>query len=55
MIMNTKRLLKIAKKWHQRQALKRKRISFRRSISTTSTSTAAVNGCFGVYTSLLFR
>ncbi|XP_019091522.1 PREDICTED: auxin-responsive protein SAUR66-like isoform X2 [Camelina sativa] len=50
-MMNTKKLMKMAKKWQQRAALSRKRISFQRSISTTSRSTAAEKGCFVVYTS----
>ncbi|CAE5958805.1 unnamed protein product [Arabidopsis arenosa] len=50
-MMNTKKLIKMAKKWQQRAALSRKRISFQRSISTTSSSTAAEKGCFVVYTS----
>ncbi|XP_010478318.1 PREDICTED: auxin-responsive protein SAUR65-like [Camelina sativa] len=53
-MINTKKLLKMAKKWHQRAALHRKRISFQRStttITTTSSSTTAVEkGCFVVYT-----
>ncbi|VVA92957.1 unnamed protein product [Arabis nemorensis] len=49
-MMNTTKLIKMAKKWQQRAALKRKRISFQRSISTTSSSTAAEKGCFVVYT-----
>ncbi|KAL1192566.1 Auxin-responsive protein SAUR66 [Cardamine amara subsp. amara] len=50
--MNTKKLIKMAKKWQQRAALKRKRISFQRSSSTTTTSssTSAEKGCFVVYT-----
>ncbi|KAL1218782.1 Auxin-responsive protein SAUR67 [Cardamine amara subsp. amara] len=47
--MNTKKLLKMAKKWQQRAALKRKIISFTRSNFTTSSSTAAEKGCFVVY------
>ncbi|KAL1218784.1 Auxin-responsive protein SAUR67 [Cardamine amara subsp. amara] len=50
MMMNTKKLLKMAKKWQQRAALKRKRISFPRSNSTTTSSTASKKGCFVVYT-----
>jgi len=50
-MMNTKKLLKMAKKWQQRAALRRKRISFHRSTDTTSSSTAAEKGCFVVYTS----
>ncbi|VVA92962.1 unnamed protein product [Arabis nemorensis] len=47
--MNTTKLIKMAKKWQQRAALKRKRISFQRSITTTSSS-AVEKGCFVVYT-----
>ncbi|CAE5958812.1 unnamed protein product [Arabidopsis arenosa] len=50
-MMNTKKLLKMAKKWQQRAALSRKRISFERSVATTSSSTPAEKGCFVVYTS----
>ncbi|XP_019094828.1 PREDICTED: auxin-responsive protein SAUR61-like [Camelina sativa] len=51
-MMNAKKLLKMAEKWQQRTALSRKRISFQRSTSiTTSRSTAAEKGCFVVYTS----
>ncbi|XP_023632637.1 auxin-responsive protein SAUR61 [Capsella rubella] len=51
-MMNTKKLMKMAKKWQQRAALSRKRISFQRSVSTTSSSTtASEKGCFVVYTS----
>ncbi|CAL9216683.1 unnamed protein product [Arabidopsis halleri] len=49
-MMNTKKLIKMAKKWQQRAALHRKRISFQRS-STATISTAAEKGCFVVYTS----
>ncbi|KFK44777.1 hypothetical protein AALP_AA1G301900 [Arabis alpina] len=50
-MMNTKKLIKMAKKWQQRAALSRKRISFTRSnTSTTSSSTATEKGCFVVYT-----
>ncbi|XP_010499461.1 PREDICTED: auxin-responsive protein SAUR65-like [Camelina sativa] len=52
-MINTKKLLKMAKKWHQRASLHRKRISFQRSTTstTTSSSTTAVDkGCFVVYT-----
>ncbi|KAL9307672.1 putative small auxin-up RNA [Arabidopsis thaliana] len=55
-MINTKKLLKMAKKWQQRAALKRKRISFQRSTTTTTTttttssSTAVEKGCFVVYT-----
>uniref|UniRef100_A0A1J3CMR4 Auxin-induced protein X10A n=1 Tax=Noccaea caerulescens TaxID=107243 RepID=A0A1J3CMR4_NOCCA len=48
-MMNTKKLMKMAKKWQQRAALSRKRISFQRS-STTSSSNALEKGCFVVYT-----
>ncbi|KAJ0233676.1 hypothetical protein HA466_0280260 [Hirschfeldia incana] len=46
-MLNTKKLLKMAKKWQQRAALQRKRISFQRS---TTSSPAAEKGCFVVYT-----
>ena len=49
-MMNTKKLMKMAKKWQQRAALRRKRISFQRSNSTTSSSSAVEKGCFVVYT-----
>ncbi|EOA37191.1 hypothetical protein CARUB_v10010587mg [Capsella rubella] len=51
-MINAKKLLKMAKKWQQRAALHRKRISFQRSrTDTTSSSTTAVEkGCFVVYT-----
>ncbi|KFK27229.1 hypothetical protein AALP_AA8G354300 [Arabis alpina] len=55
MIVNKRRFLKIAKKWHQRASLKKKRISLQRAFATSGTSTAAADGCFGVYTALLFR
>ncbi|XP_010478317.1 PREDICTED: auxin-responsive protein SAUR64-like [Camelina sativa] len=48
-MMNTKKLIKMAKKWQQRAALHRKRISFQKS-SATSSSTAVEKGCFVVYT-----
>ncbi|EOA38662.1 hypothetical protein CARUB_v10010600mg [Capsella rubella] len=48
-MMNTKKLIKMAKKWQQRAALHRKRISFHKS-TTTSSSTAVEKGCFVVYT-----
>ncbi|ESQ33923.1 hypothetical protein EUTSA_v10009028mg [Eutrema salsugineum] len=51
MVMNTKKLIKMAKKWQQRAALHRKRISFQRSSATASSSTAVEKGCFVVYTS----
>ncbi|KAG2318949.1 hypothetical protein Bca4012_054824 [Brassica carinata] len=47
-MMNTKKLLKMAKKWQQRAALHRRRISFHRS--STRSSTAVEKGCFVVYT-----
>ncbi|KAG2269881.1 hypothetical protein Bca52824_064436 [Brassica carinata] len=40
MIMNTKKLIKMVKKWQQRAALHRKRISFQRSNSGGSSSTS---------------
>ncbi|KFK44782.1 hypothetical protein AALP_AA1G302400 [Arabis alpina] len=46
-MMNTKKLIKMAKKWQQRAALSRKRISFQRSSTTTSSTE---KGCFVVYT-----
>ncbi|KAG7598639.1 Small auxin-up RNA [Arabidopsis suecica] len=49
-MMNTKKLIKMAKKWQQRAALSRKRISFQRSSTTTSSSSAIEKGCFVVYT-----
>ncbi|XP_020867502.1 LOW QUALITY PROTEIN: auxin-responsive protein SAUR65 [Arabidopsis lyrata subsp. lyrata] len=51
-MINTKKLLKMAKKWQQRAALHRKRISFQRSSTTTtsSSSSAVEKGCFVVYT-----
>ncbi|KAL1192567.1 Auxin-responsive protein SAUR66 [Cardamine amara subsp. amara] len=49
MMMNTKKLIKMAKKWQQRAALSRKIISFQRS-SATSSSTTVEKGCFVVYT-----
>ncbi|CAN6975392.1 unnamed protein product, partial [Brassica rapa subsp. trilocularis] len=48
-MMNAKKLMKMARKWQQRAALSRKRISFQRS-STTVSSTAVEKGCFVVYT-----
>ncbi|XP_024008323.1 auxin-responsive protein SAUR64-like [Eutrema salsugineum] len=51
MMMNTKKLIKMAKKWQLRAALHRRRISFQRSSATTSSSTAVQKGCFVVYTS----
>ncbi|CAE5958808.1 unnamed protein product [Arabidopsis arenosa] len=48
-MMNTKKLLKMAKKWQQRAAFSRKRISFQRS-SASSSSTTVEKGCFVVYT-----
>ncbi|KAJ0230304.1 hypothetical protein HA466_0308140 [Hirschfeldia incana] len=50
MIMNTKTLIKMVKKWQQRAALHRKRISFQRSSSSDSGSTSVEKGCFVVYT-----
>ncbi|CAD5313992.1 unnamed protein product [Arabidopsis thaliana] len=50
MMINAKKLMKLAKKWQQRAALKRKRISFQRSSITTSSQTAVEKGCFVVYT-----
>ncbi|KAF8075528.1 hypothetical protein N665_1089s0021 [Sinapis alba] len=47
-MMNTKKLIKMAKKWQQRAALHRRRISFHRS--STRSSTAVEKGCFVVYT-----
>ncbi|EFH69824.1 auxin-responsive family protein [Arabidopsis lyrata subsp. lyrata] len=49
MMMNTKKLLKMAKKWQQRAAFSRKRISFQSS-SASSSSTTVEKGCFVVYT-----
>ncbi|CAN7077537.1 unnamed protein product [Brassica oleracea var. botrytis] len=49
-MMNTKKLIKMAKKWQQRAALQRRRISFPRSSASTSSSTAIEKGCFVVYT-----
>uniref|UniRef100_A0A1J3CVU6 Auxin-induced protein X10A n=1 Tax=Noccaea caerulescens TaxID=107243 RepID=A0A1J3CVU6_NOCCA len=50
-MMNTKKLIKMAKKWQQRAVLHRKRISFQRSsTASTSSSTAVEKGCFVVYT-----
>ena len=48
-MMNTKKLMKMAKKWQQRAALHRKRISFQKS-SAATISIAAEKGCFVVYT-----
>ncbi|KAL1192569.1 Auxin-responsive protein SAUR64 [Cardamine amara subsp. amara] len=48
-MMNTKKLIKMARKWHKRAALHRKRISFHKS-SATAQSTAIEKGCFVVYT-----
>ncbi|KAL0698703.1 hypothetical protein Bca4012_054825 [Brassica carinata] len=48
-MVNTKKLLKMAKKWQLKAALHRKRISFQRS-SITTNSPAAEKGCFVVYT-----
>ncbi|CAE5958817.1 unnamed protein product [Arabidopsis arenosa] len=49
-MMNTKKLLKMAKKWQQRAAFSRKRISLQTSSATTSSSTTVEKGCFVVYT-----
>ncbi|KFK44767.1 hypothetical protein AALP_AA1G300400 [Arabis alpina] len=49
-MMNTKKLIKMAKKWQQRAALSRKRISFQRSSTTSSSSSAVEKECFIVYT-----
>ncbi|KAJ0230303.1 Auxin-responsive protein SAUR64 [Hirschfeldia incana] len=49
-MMNAKKLLKMAKRWQQRAALHRKRISFQRSSTSPSSSTAVEKGCFVVYT-----
>ncbi|CAH8253863.1 unnamed protein product [Arabidopsis lyrata] len=49
-MMNTKKLIKMAKKWQKKAALSRKRISFQRSSTTTSSSSAGEKGCFVVYT-----
>lgn len=43
--MNTKMLIKMFRKWQQRAALHRKRISFQRS-----STTPVEKGCFVVYT-----
>ncbi|CAH8353607.1 unnamed protein product [Eruca vesicaria subsp. sativa] len=48
-MINTKKLIKMVKKWQQRAALHRKRISFQRSCTSTSWSTAVEKGCFVVY------
>ncbi|WZZ10387.1 hypothetical protein YC2023_096308 [Brassica napus] len=48
-MVNPKKLLKMAKKWQQRAALHRKRISIQRS-SITTISPATEKGCFVVYT-----
>ncbi|XP_010499458.1 PREDICTED: auxin-responsive protein SAUR63 [Camelina sativa] len=50
MMINAKKLLKMAKKWQQRAALSRKRISFQRSRASSNNSTTAEKGCFVVYT-----
>ncbi|CAD5313999.1 unnamed protein product [Arabidopsis thaliana] len=49
-MMNTKKLIKMFRKWQQRAALHRKRISFQRSSTTTTHSTTVEKGCFVVYT-----
>ncbi|KAF2551685.1 hypothetical protein Bca4012_076829 [Brassica carinata] len=46
-MMNTKKLIKMVKKWQQRANLSREIISFHRS--TTSSSTFVKKGCFVVY------
>ncbi|KAF2530596.1 hypothetical protein F2Q70_00030560 [Brassica cretica] len=55
-MMNTKKLIKMVKKWQQRANLSREIISFHRSTtssstfsSTTSSSTFVKKGCFVVY------
>ncbi|CAH2034332.1 unnamed protein product [Thlaspi arvense] len=48
-MINTKKIMKMAKKWQQRAALSRKRISFQRS-RTASSSNVVEKGCFVVYT-----
>ncbi|KAL1192559.1 Auxin-responsive protein SAUR66 [Cardamine amara subsp. amara] len=48
-MMNTRKLIKMDRKWQQRAALHRKRISFHPSSATTQ-STALEKGCFVVYT-----
>ncbi|KAG2320667.1 hypothetical protein Bca52824_013880 [Brassica carinata] len=48
-MMNTKKLINMVKKWQQRAALHRKRVSLQRSSVVTS-SIAAEKGCFIVYT-----
>ncbi|XP_010478310.1 PREDICTED: auxin-responsive protein SAUR63-like [Camelina sativa] len=50
MMMNTKKLIKMAKKWQHRAALSRKRISFQKSSATPRSSAAVEKGCFVVYT-----
>jgi len=50
MMINAKKLMKMAKKWQQRAALHRKRISFQRSNVFTSSSSTVEKGCFVVYT-----
>ncbi|CAD5313993.1 unnamed protein product [Arabidopsis thaliana] len=50
MMINAKKLMKMAKKWQQRAALHRKRISFQRSSVFTSSSSTVEKGCFVVYT-----
>ncbi|XP_019094807.1 PREDICTED: auxin-responsive protein SAUR63-like [Camelina sativa] len=50
MMMITRKLIKMAKKWQQRAAFNRKRISLQRSSATTSSSTVVEKGCFVVYT-----
>ncbi|AAG12621.1 putative small auxin-up RNA [Arabidopsis thaliana] len=46
-MMNTKKLIKMFRKWQQRAALHRKRISFQRP---STRSTTVEKGCFVVYT-----
>ncbi|KAL0800276.1 hypothetical protein Bca101_055451 [Brassica carinata] len=48
-MMNTKKLIDMVKKWQQRAAHHRKRVSLQRSSVVTS-SIAAEKGCFIVYT-----
>ncbi|EOA37450.1 hypothetical protein CARUB_v10011542mg [Capsella rubella] len=54
MMINAKKLLKMAKKWQQRAALSRKRISFQRSRASNNL-TAVEKGCFVVYTADFIR
>ncbi|CAH8253871.1 unnamed protein product [Arabidopsis lyrata] len=48
-MMNTKELLKMAKKWQQRAALKRKIISFQRPYTTARSSISIENGSYVIY------